>query len=321
MFSKHLRPLLDNRTLVLVSSDFTHFGPHFEYVPRFEDVPRGIEALDRRVFDRFAAGDLDGFWQVLEETGATVCGRVAIAVLMGMLPRAATVEEIAYETSGRLLGDWENSVSYFGALVHGAWTPLKRAPAGAAGESDETELLSSADRGLLLRLARATLEQVVRSGQLPPLEETGVTLTPGLERVRGGFVTLHVDGELRGCIGEIFARRPIWEVVREQTANAACNDPRFMAVTPRETSAIRIEISVLSPTRPVASFRDIVIGRHGMVMHKSGRSAVFLPQVAEEQGWDLETTLSYLARKAGLHADAWREGADFQVFEADVFNE
>ncbi len=137
----------------------------------------------------------------------------------------------------------------------------------------------------------------------------------------GGFVTLTIDGVLRGCIGEILPRRPIWQVVREQTVNAALHDPRFPPVTPAETKGIRIEISALTPPRPVASWREIVVGRHGVVMSRHGRSAVFLPQVAPEQGWDLPTMLTHLARKAGLPDDAWREGAEFLVFEAEVFRE
>jgi len=71
----------------------------------------------------------------------------------------------------------------------------------------------------------------------------------------------------------------------------------------------------------VASWRDIVIGKHGMVLTKGGRSAVFLPQVAPEQGWGLEETLTHLAMKAGLSPEAWREGAEFLVFEAQVIHE
>ena len=80
-------------------------------------------------------------------------------------------------------------------------------------------------------------------------------------------------------------------------------------------------MSALTPPRRVASWRDIVLGRDGMTLEKNGCFAVFLPQVAPEQGWDLETTLSYLSQKAGLPADAWREGARFETFQAEVFHE
>lgn len=185
----------------------------------------------------------------------------------------------------------------------------------------EQAMLSEPDRQTLLRLARATLERCTTGGAMPSLEELGLELGPGLRQTMGGFVTLHQAGDLRGCIGEIFPKREIWRVVREQARNAALHDPRFPAVTSPETASIRIEISALTPPRPVLSYRDIVIGRHGVVLNKQGRSAVFLPQVAPEQGWTLETTLSQLARKAGLPSEAWRENADFLVFEAEVFGE
>lgn len=313
-FSHQLRKLLDARTLVLASSDFTHYGPNFEYVPFTEDVPRRIEELDRRVFERFAAGDLKGFWEVLEDTGATVCGRCAIGILMGMLPTGARPFEVAYDTSGRMLKEWENSVSYFGALVEGTWPAAALTPPVSA-------MLPEEARAQLLRLARATLENAVRGSAMPTPEEAGLALTAPLRQTMGGFVTLTIKGQLRGCIGEIVPRRPIWEVVREQTVNAACNDPRFAAVTRHETKAIRIEISALTPPRQVASWRDIEVGRHGVVLNRHGRSAVFLPQVAPEQGWDRDTMLTHLAQKAGLPGDAWREGAQFSVFEAEVFHE
>jgi AmmeMemoRadiSam system protein B/AmmeMemoRadiSam system protein A len=310
-----LRPWLDARTLLVVSSDFTHFGPNFEYQPFTTDIPAQLKALDHRVFAAIAAGDPEAFRVVMQETRATVCGHDPIAVLLELLPPGARATEVAYDTSGRQLDDWQNSVSYLGALFVGDW----RQSRGRAEPPDT--LLDAADRTNLLKLARATLEYAARHGKAPDVRETGVTLTPGMQQVMGGFVTLNKHEELRGCIGEIVPRRAIWQVVLEHAVNAALHDPRFERVTPDETRAIRIDISALTPPQPVASYREIVIGKHGMTLAKHGRSAVFLPQVAPEQGWDRDTTLSHLARKAGLPADAWREGATFTVFEAQVFHE
>ena len=112
-----------------------------------------------------------------------------------------------------------------------------------------------------------------------------------------------------------------WKTVREQALNAAFHDPRFSPLRADELGEIDIEISVLTPPRPVGSWRDIVVGTHGMVLSKAGRSAVFLPQVAPEQGWGIEETLTHLSLKAGLPSDAWRSGADYLVFEAQVIHE
>ena len=320
-FADVLRPLLDSRTLVVISSDFTHFGPNFDYVPFTKDVPKQIEALDRKVFARIAARDAKGFRAVIDETQATVCGRDPIGILLEMMPEKADVREIAYDTSGRMLNDWENSVSYFGAMVVGDW----RAPRVKAAKEDEApavfQPLDEDDRQELFKLARFSLEFAVKNKRVPTLEEAGVTLRPGMKQMMGGFVTLNMNGDLRGCIGEITPRREIWKVVREQALNAALNDYRFEPVTAAEAKKITIEISALTPPVPVASYTNIVIGKHGMVLTKAGRSAVFLPQVAPEQGWDLATTLTQLSQKAGLPPDAWKQGAEFEVFEAQVFHE
>ena len=102
---------------------------------------------------------------------------------------------------------------------------------------------------------------------------------------------------------------------------SAFADPRFPPLRADEFEAVTIEISVLTPRRDVGSWREIEIGRHGMTLEKRGRAAVFLPQVAPEQGWTLEQTLTHLALKAGLGPDDWRSGTSFTVFEAIVFGE
>lgn len=174
-------------------------------------------------------------------------------------------------------------------------------------------MLDQETRTWLIAVARRTVDTLTR-------QEPG-DIPAGARQVMGGFVTLTLDGSLRGCIGEIFPRRDIWQVVCEQALNAALHDPRFSPLTPGEAPQVKIEISALTPPAPVASWHEIVVGRHGIVLEKNGGSAVFLPQVPAEQGWDLATTLRQLSRKAGLPADAWERGAQFLVFEAEVFGE
>jgi uncharacterized protein (TIGR00296 family) len=92
-------------------------------------------------------------------------------------------------------------------------------------------------------------------------------------------------------------------------------------VSADELPEIQVEVSALTPLRDVDGPDAIVIGRHGIVLEQAGRRAVFLPQVAPEQGWDLPTTLTQLALKAGLAPDAWRRDCRFQVFEAEICEE
>ena len=180
-------------------------------------------------------------------------------------------------------------------------------------------MLDQETRTWLTALARRTVDAAARGSAAPRDEPEAVPA--GARQARGGFVTLTLHGDLRGCIGEIFPRRELWRVVREQAVNAAVNDPRFPPLTPSEAPRVRIEISALTLPAPAASWRDIILGRHGIVIEKQGRSAVFLPQVPGEQGWDLATTLGHLSLKAGLPSDAWRRDARFLVFEAEVFGE
>ncbi len=188
--------------------------------------------------------------------------------------------------------------------------------------------MNDANERFLLQLARAAVSHVLRSPRAgrPSAMDLGIdedALSPELLEKRAVFVTLTLrsTGALRGCIGEIEPIRPLWQAVMRRAVDAAFGDPRFSPLAPEEFSNLRFEISVLTPMRRIASWRDIVIGRHGMLLEKAGRSAVFLPQVAPEQGWTLEDALTHLSMKAGLAPNDWREGAAFSVFEAIVFSE
>jgi uncharacterized protein (TIGR00296 family) len=112
----------------------------------------------------------------------------------------------------------------------------------------------------------------------------------------------------------------VYLAVIERAVDAAIHDPRFDPVRASELSAIELDISLLGPTRPVPGPASVIVGRHGVVLSKGGRSATFLPQVGPEQGWDRDTLLLYLARKAGLPPSAIPE-ARIEVYEAQVVRE
>lgn len=313
-----LGTLMDGRTALVVSSDFTHFGPNFGYVPFRTNVEANLRKLDGGAIEKILAGDADGFAAYCEETGATICGQDSIGVLLRMLPEKFSARELAYDTSGRRTGDFDNSVSYAAIGFYGEGRPAKKAAPAPAAKQE----LSAADKKTLLALARRTIELSLEGKRPDDPGDLGVEPTPAMKRKMGGFVTLTIGGELRGCIGEIFPSRALADVVIDHAYDSAFKDPRFPPLAAQELPKVRIEISALTPPAPVASYEDIVIGRHGMVIELAGRSAVFLPQVAPEQGWDLATTLTYLSRKAGLPGNAWQDPrAKFTVFEAVVFHE
>jgi len=311
-----LTSLIDQQTLVIASSDFTHYGPNYDYVPFKTDVPEQIKKLDMGAYERIAAVDAEGFVKYIEQTGATVCGRVPVAILLSMLDPAAKAELIDYSTSGQLTGNFANSVSYLAVAFTGKWPSQSQTIA-----PDADPPLSEHDKKQLLKLARSTIEYYLREKQVPQPSQLGVEVSPAMMPPRAAFVTLKKISDLRGCIGDIFPRQPLYRSVLTNALNAAFADRRFLAVKQDEMTSLTIEISVLTPPAPVASYDRIRIGVDGIVLQKDQRSAVFLPQVAPEQGWDLSQTLSHLSTKAGLPPDAWKQGASFLVFQADVFGE
>jgi AmmeMemoRadiSam system protein A len=110
--------------------------------------------------------------------------------------------------------------------------------------------------------------------------------------------------------------------VRDMAVSAAFEDPRFPPLEKGEVPGISVEITVLSPMRVIASVEEIEVGKHGVYMTKGGHSAVFLPQVAAEQGWNRDELLDNLCYKAGLSPSAWHSSdTRFQVFEGKIFEE
>jgi AmmeMemoRadiSam system protein B/AmmeMemoRadiSam system protein A len=315
--AKILAGLIDADTLVVASSDFTHYGSDYGYLPFTTDVLENLKKLDMGSWECIEKKDVDAFSQYVEKTGTTICGRCPISVLLAMLPPEMKAHLIKYDTSGNLTHDTAKSVSYLAIGFTGTWK--KGEP--VAPKVSETASLTDEDKAQLLTLARATLEGYVKNGHAPKPDELGIKITPGMSQIMGAFVTLTEHGELRGCIGEIFPQRALYKAVIAHAVDSGVNDNRFRPVKVDELPLLHYEISALTQPYPVNSYHDIVLGKHGIVIEKNGRTAVFLPQVPGEQGWDLPATLTHLSQKAGMPPDAWQEGASFTVFEAIVFGE
>lgn len=312
-----LLDLLDDETLIVASSDFTHFGARFGYEPAQGEYSGTQGTVEASAFELFASKDVDGFLRYIHATGTSLCGRDPLALLVTMMPSDSKVTRTGIDPSAPNR-DAGHSVSYVGALVEGSW----KAPVRETKPQPATGPIDDADGRALASLARTVLRRAFKTKCIRPI--WGIVppgVTEGMKGIRGGFVTLKKDGALRGCIGEVIPRREIWKVVTEHALNAAFQDSRFPALEERELGTVAIEISVLTPPEPVVSWCDIRLGRHGIILRKRSRSAVFLPQVAEEQGWSLEETLDNLSVKAGLPPDGWRTETDFLVFEAQVFRD
>jgi hypothetical protein len=175
-------------------------------------------------------------------------------------------------------------------------------------------MLTLDDQRRLLVLARLAFDARVRGEQAPPVAGHG-----RLEAELGAFVTIRCRGELRGCLGQIEPRGPLWRAVMRLAAEVSCDDPRFEPVRADELNAIDLEISVLTPRTEVRSVDAIQIGRHGVVVELGRRRGVLLPHVAIEHGWDGTAFVEHACLKAGLDVNAWLRGARVFRFEAQVF--
>lgn len=168
-----------------------------------------------------------------------------------------------------------------------------------------------------LQLARQALAHNFKTGG-----ELRTPVNAGtLKEKRGAFVTLTVDGDLRGCIGYPLPVKPLDETIIEMAVAAASQDTRFAPLLLEEMDRLRVEVSVLGLPEPVSSPMEVEVGRHGIIVSKGFYKGLLLPQVPVEHGWDRETYLRHGCLKAGLPPDEWKKGAKIEVFTAQVFSE
>jgi AmmeMemoRadiSam system protein B/AmmeMemoRadiSam system protein A len=323
--AKALVQLLDDGTAVIVSSDFTHHGDSYRWTPLSEpDLGAKLIHLGEVTAGRLAAIDPDGFTYQVEVSGDTVCGVRPAMVLVELLAHAfdGVGEVLEVTTSGHRIKSWELSVTYAAVAFRGSWSGWNQ-PGLAPLLGEMTPVQGAAT----VALARATLESLLlHDGSLAEWY-AAADERDALRARAGAFVTLNhkgvkvgAPGRLRACMGLIEAGQPLDDAV-VRAAVWASQDPRFPRLRAEELKRLEVEVSVLSPARRVAGPDAIAVGKHGVILEKGSHQAVFLPHVATEQGWDRQTMLEQLSRKAGLPADGWREGAHFNVFTAQIFGE
>ena len=184
------------------------------------------------------------------------------------------------------------------------------------------KVLSREDGAAALALARSAVAHAVEGKRCSP-----PALPPIFEEKRGIFVTLKKNGLLRGCIGLPYPVMSLSEGIVEAGSSAACEDPRFPPVTPREVPDLQIEVTVLTVPQlllgnPAQRPEMVKVGLHGLIVKGYGMSGLLLPQVPLECGWSSQEFLSQTCNKAGLPPDAWKT-PDVQVytFEGQIFSE
>lgn len=304
-----LAPLLAEGAVFLASSDFTHYGPAFRFVPFPADshVSDRLRDLDDRVIDGASSLDAEFFLAALHASHATVCGPMPISLLLETLALHQDGEVyqqvLDYQTSGEITGDFDLSVGY--AAI--GYFPRR------AYELDEHE------QELLLDAAWRTLELYHKTGRRAPQRPR--ERTPNLPRRAPAFVSLHRDGELLGCVGQVHTLEPLEESVPALTLSAATEDPRFAPLKPdAPIDGIDLEISVLTPSKRLVSRDRFRLGEHGAHVEAGARRGLLLPQVAAHGEWTTDRFFDVLAAKAGCAPSIYRQPATkLHTFRAQVF--
>jgi len=300
--------LKGKNALIVASSDLSHFHS-------YKDANR----LDSKLIELLEAFEPQEFCEALADRKVEACGGgpMAAAMIAAQKLGAEGVKVLKHANSGDVpQGSKEQVVGYLSAVMY------KKAGSGKAIQETPMEQeengLTLEEKRQLMEIARTTVECVVKKRQIP--EFTPVSGI--LKEKRGAFVTLKINGELRGCIGYIIPVKPLYETVREVAESAALRDPRFQPVSKAELPQLEYEISALSPIRKITDVKEIEVGKHGIIIRRGYSQGLLLPQVATEYGWNRETFLQHTCRKAGLPLDAWKQkDTEISIFSAEVFDE
>lgn len=186
-------------------------------------------------------------------------------------------------------------------------------------DSNQDHFLNKEEKQQLLRISRESLKQFFTSGQHSDYNEKDI---PGkLKIATGAFVSIFVNGKLRGCIGNLSSDIPIYKLVQKLSISAATQDSRFKSLVRKELDKLEIELSILTPMQRINDISEFELGRHGIYIKDGYNSGTFLPQVADHSNWTKEEFLGHCSRdKARIGWDGWKT-AELYIYEAIVFKE
>ena len=306
--------LKDKKVLLIASTDMTHYPVYDESVKADKVTMTALETMNSDTMRQ----RLDEYMKKgVPELYCMLCGEGPVYVVMDTAKKlgANSVKVLKHANSGDVPeGTKDRVVGYMAVAFYESDKTEKK-----VSSNDLDAPLTEKQQEILIKLARETIELYLKNGeriQFEPQDER-------LKVKQGAFVTLRKQGNLRGCIGHIVPMEPLSDTIIDMAIASATEDPRFRRVTPDEMKDIDIEISVLSIPRRVKNADEIEMGKHGVIVGRGMRKGVFLPQVADETGWDKVTFLQHLcADKAGLPKDAWKDkDTEIDIFTAQVFEE
>lgn len=300
-----LKPYFNEKNLFVISSDFSHYP---DYKGALDADKATGEAIESNSAERFLKTIRENDAKKIPGLVTSACGQSPILSLLHLSSEMSgmKVRHIRYMNSGDSeYGDKFRVVGYH------SFAFIRDTKSKSFSLSDE-------DQSQLLNIARDAIEYRLQNRSVGG-GDAGISKQ--LQTPMGAFVSLHIKGKLRGCIGQFIATRPLYEIVQKMAVAAAFQDYRFSPVGQDEMDEILIEISVLSPLRRINSIDEFELGKHGIYMIKGNRSGTLLPQVAADTGWDRNEFLGHCARdKAGIGWDGWKD-AELYTYEALVFGE
>jgi len=291
--------------VLIASSDLSHFHSY----------DKAVE-LDRNVLNHIERFDPEGLNRDLRQGRCEACGGGPIISIM-LAAKALGANKgkvLKYLNSGDVTGDRSRVVGYAAGVFY-------KTAGGTEKMREETKVgvdlgLSEQEKKILHHIAKTVIENKAKGKPIPEFKVD----SPILKENRGAFVTIQKKGQLRGCIGYIEGRGPLYRTVEEMAEAAAFRDPRFMPVNEKELPELNIEISVLTPLKKITDINEIEVGKHGIYIIKKPFSGLLLPQVATEYGWDRQTFLEHTCNKAGLPSNAWKDkNTEIFIFSADIF--
>jgi AmmeMemoRadiSam system protein B/AmmeMemoRadiSam system protein A len=308
-----LRPWFTPENLFIISSDFSHY-------PSYKDA---IET-DNLTAMSIVSGNPLTFLNTLKNneskkiTGlaTSMCGWTSGLTLLYLSEgnRNLEIKLLDYCNSGDSPGVGKDEVVGYNAMA----IFEKKQSETYLNKADNNFTFSTKEKKLLFEIVRNTIESRFKNSRYL-IDNKSVP--ESLKMALGAFVTLKINGELRGCIGRFISSEPLFNVVSESAISSAFEDPRFSPLTPGEYKNTDIEITVLGPLKKINNIGEIVLGRHGIYIKKGQMAGTMLPQVATENGWTVEEFLGYTSRdKAGLGWDGWKN-ADIFIYEGVVLED
>ncbi len=306
-----LRPYFTDENLFVISSDFSHY-PSYSNANRTDNIT--AQSIESGKPEKFLYTLKMNSEELVPGLATSMCGWTSGLALLYLTEGNKNIEikHIDYCNSGdSRFGNKNEVVGYHAFAVID-----KQEKTEKSGDNSTDIVFTKAEKNLLFKIAEGSIRTMLyENKRISPDEKE---MTENLKKQLGVFVTLKVNGALRGCIGRFISSDPLYLVVRESSLSSAFEDPRFTPLTKEEFEKTEIEITVLGPLKKINDISEIVLGKHGIYIKKGLRSGTMLPQVATENKWTVEDFLGYTSRdKAGIGWTGWKD-AEIFIYEGVV---